>query len=242
MKKQFALTVPTPCHENWNTFTPTQKGKFCGACQKEVIDFTARTDDEIKHYFKNNTQSTCGRFKQQQLKIYPTTEVRPKSHSAWAAFVAFLMLLVHEPAEAQTATPAQQEQFDEQKQEAKLSKALTSITIKGIVIDDTDSLGIPGVNVVRKGTTEGTVTDANGKFELTINSLKANETLIVSFIGLNTTEVSISPNTDSSNLKITMSPDLRALGEVVVVGGAVCVKWYSPRGLWWKLKNLFRRY
>jgi hypothetical protein len=174
MKKQFALTVPTPCHENWNTFTPTQKGKFCGACQKEVIDFTAWTDDEIKRYFKTTTQSTCGRFKQQQLKIYPTTEVRPKSHSAWAAFVAFLMLLVHEPAEAQTSTPTRQEQVDEQKREKIAGKALTTITVRGIVIDDVDSLGIPGVNVLRKGTTEGTVTDTNGKFELTLNLPQVN--------------------------------------------------------------------
>jgi CarboxypepD_reg-like domain len=241
MKKQFALTVPTPCHENWNTFTPTQKGKFCGACQKEVIDFTAWTDDEIKRYFKTTTQSTCGRFKQQQLKLYPTTEVRPKSHSAWAAFVAFLMLLVHEPTDAQTATAAQQEQVDEQRQKPIVSKALTSITIKGIVIDDIDSLGLPGVNVVRKGFADGIVTDADGKFELILNRPQVNETLVISFIGLKTVEVAVSPNQDR-NLKIVMTSDVQALLGEVVLGGAVSVRRYSPRGLWWKLKNLFRRY
>lgn len=240
MKKQFTLTVLTPCHENWNTFTPTQKGKFCGACQKEVIDFTSWTDDEIKHYFKNTTQSTCGRFKQPQLKIYQT-ETTAKTHSAWAAVVAFLMLLVHEPVEAQTTTPTQQEQVDEQKEKPIPGKALTSITLKGIVIDDIDSLGLPGVNVVRKGFADGTVTDADGKFELILNRPQMNETLVISFIGLKTVEVAVSPNQDR-NLKIVMTSDVQALLGEVVVGGAISVRRYSPRGLWWKLKGLFRRY
>ncbi len=40
MKKDFPLSAPHPCHEQWGEFTPTEKGRFCGACQKEVIDFT----------------------------------------------------------------------------------------------------------------------------------------------------------------------------------------------------------
>jgi|JI10StandDraft_1071094.scaffolds.fasta_scaffold00166_34 hypothetical protein len=238
MKKQFALTVPTPCHENWNTFTPTQKGKFCGACQKEVIDFTTWSEDEIKHYFRKSAQSTCGRFKQPQLKIYQT-ETTTKTHSAWAAFVAFLMLLVHEPAQAQTSTITPQEQTDEHKQGSLKTKVPTVRTIKGIVIDEADSLGIPGATVVRKGFADETVTDADGKFELTVRNPMINETLMISFIGYKTTEVVFSPNQQTHNLKIVMTYDLQVLGEIVV-GGAVSVRRYSPRGLWWKLKGLFR--
>ncbi|MCW5910361.1 MAG: carboxypeptidase-like regulatory domain-containing protein [Cyclobacteriaceae bacterium] len=239
MKKSFVLTVPTPCHENWNAFTPTQKGKFCGTCRKEVIDFTTWTDAEIKQYFKAGKGSTCGRFAQHQLKTY-RTETPAKARSAWAAIVAFLMLLIHEPAEAQTTPdPVHQEQVDEQKKGGFKVKALASITVKGIVMDDVDSLGLPGVNVVRKGTSEGTVTDAAGRFELTINHPSENETLVVSFIGLKTVELAISPNQDT-HMKIMMTYDVNALLGEIVVGGAISVKRYSPRGLWWKLKNLFR--
>jgi hypothetical protein len=240
MKKQFTLTVPTPCHEDWNNFTPTQKGKFCGACQKEVIDFTKSTDDEIKHYFKNNTQLTCGRFKQQQLKIYPETIPTTKTHSAWAAFVAFLMLLGYETAEAQTSTTIPQEEVVKQTK-SKSVKEMNSITVSGVVLDDVDSLGLPGVNIVRKGFTDGTVTDADGRFELILNRPQVNEALVISFIGLKTVEVAVSPNPNQDrNLKIVMTSDVQALLGEVVVGGAVSVRRYSPRGLWWKLKGLFR--
>ncbi len=241
MKKQFALTVPTPCHENWNNFTPTQKGKFCGACQKEVIDFTTWTDDEIKQYFKHSKQTTCGRFKQHQLKTYPVTQTN-KSHSAWAAFVAFLMLLGHEKAGAQTTTVTPQEEVIKQNK-TKLHKEIeTPITISGVVLDEADSLGLPGVNIVRKGFADGTVTDANGRFELTIEHPQASETLVVSFIGLKTVEVAVNPFQHTRNLKIVMHPDVEMLLGEIVVGGAVSVRRYSPRGLWWKFKGLFRRY
>jgi hypothetical protein len=65
--------------------------------------------------------------------------------------------------------------------------------------------------------------------------------LVISFIGLKTVEVAVSPNQDR-NLKIVMTSDVQALLGEVVLGGAVSVRRYSPRGLWWKLKNLFRRY
>lgn len=240
MKKQFTLTVPTPCHEDWNNFTPTQKGKFCGACQKEVIDFTKSTDDEIKHYFKNNTQLTCGRFKQDQLKIYPETATTTKTHSAWATFVAFLMLLGHETAEAQTSTTIPQEEIVKQTK-AKPDKDKSSITVTGVVLDDVDSLGLPGVNIIRKGSLEATVTDANGRFELTILTPQVNETLVVSFIGLKTIEVALNAYQHTPNLKIIMAPNEEMiLGEIVV--GAVAVRRYSPRGLWWKIRSLFRSY
>lgn len=241
MKKQFALTVPTPCHEDWNNFTPTQKGKFCGACQKEVIDFTVWTDDEIKQFFKRSSQATCGRFKQNQLKTYQETVTTTKTNSAWAAFVAFLMLLGHETAEAQTSTVIPQEEVAKQNK-SKPFKEISSITVSGVVVDDVDSLGLPGVNIVRKGSTDGTVTDANGRFELTIPNPQPSETLVVSFIGLKTVEVAINPYQQTSNLKIVMAQDVEMVLGEIVVGGVVSVRRYSPRGLWWKIKSLFRRY
>lgn len=240
MKTHFTLNVPTPCHEDWNSFTPTQKGKFCGACQKEVIDFTRWTDDEIKDYFKSTrSNSTCGRFIPQQLKTY-LADKPTSSHSTYAAFIAFLMLLVTEPAEAQI-NPRQerQEQVDERKKEIKPKGP---ITVSGIVIYDADSTALPGVNVVRKNTTEGTVTDAEGRFQITINSPLDPDSLEFSFIGFKTTTISITPDLGISNLKIVMTADLSALGEVVVVGGVCAVRWYGPRNWWWKLKGLFRRY
>ncbi len=46
---------------------PEEKGKFCGSCQKTVIDFTSMSDRQIAEFFKKPVGSTCGRFHNDQL-------------------------------------------------------------------------------------------------------------------------------------------------------------------------------
>lgn len=43
------LTIPKPCHENWDEMTPNEKGRFCSICSKTVKDFTKLSDVEIIH-------------------------------------------------------------------------------------------------------------------------------------------------------------------------------------------------
>jgi hypothetical protein len=38
--QKLQISIPEPCHENWHTMTPTQQGRFCNACAKEVVDFS----------------------------------------------------------------------------------------------------------------------------------------------------------------------------------------------------------
>jgi hypothetical protein len=85
------------------------------------------------------------------------------------------------------------------------------LIIQGLIRDDNNQ-PLPGVNVVVKGTTTGTITDFNGSFYLQVplNS----QALIISFIGYETIEVPIV----SSVLNITMEPSLVELNEVVVTG------------------------
>ena len=60
-----------PCSENWDTFTPTQRGAFCAACKTEVVDFRAMSGEEIKAYFKKRAgQSVCGHYNRDQLDTY----------------------------------------------------------------------------------------------------------------------------------------------------------------------------
>jgi Ca-activated chloride channel homolog len=90
-----------------------------------------------------------------------------------------------------------------------------SRTITGKVTSTDDGIGIPGVNVLAKGTTNGTVTNAQGKYSITISAHGG--TLVFSFIGFETKEV----KTGSSNVvDVTLSPDVTALEEVVTTGYA----------------------
>jgi hypothetical protein len=62
------IHIPEPCHENWGSMTPNEQGRFCGSCQKTVVDFTNFSAEDIQNYFtKHYGQKVCGRFKQQQL-------------------------------------------------------------------------------------------------------------------------------------------------------------------------------
>lgn len=62
------ISIPTPCHEDWNKMTPDETGRHCSSCAKSVVDFTGMSDEEVKHFFlKNKDEKVCGRFKQTQL-------------------------------------------------------------------------------------------------------------------------------------------------------------------------------
>src|SRR5688572_417560 len=88
-------------------------------------------------------------------------------------------------------------------------------TITGKVMDYQGE-GIPGVNIIVKGTSTGTTSDANGNFSLTVTQALP-VTLVASFVGLQDQEVEvISSNT--SNLSITMSESATQLVELTVLG------------------------
>src|SRR5699024_8586927 len=66
-------------------------------------------------------------------------------------------------------------------------------TISGTVTDGQSGETLPGVNILVKGTSRGTSTDAEGQYELTVESLQ--DTLVVSFVGYQTKEVPINGQT-----------------------------------------------
>lgn len=66
VKQQYILSIPTPCDENWDKMTPTEKGRFCQVCNKNVFDFTAYSDHQLLDYIKNNG-NICGRLNSTQL-------------------------------------------------------------------------------------------------------------------------------------------------------------------------------
>lgn len=61
------ITIPKPCHENWNAMTPDEKGRFCAVCSKTVRDFRKASDDEIIEVFTHASQEICGNFNPSQL-------------------------------------------------------------------------------------------------------------------------------------------------------------------------------
>ena len=89
------------------------------------------------------------------------------------------------------------------------STAFAQSTVRGSVKDENGD-PLPGVSVLVKGTQVGTVTDIDGTF--TLRGIPSNaQTLVVSFIGMETLEVPVQPE-----VLVTMYPDSEALEEAVV--------------------------
>ena len=93
-----------------------------------------------------------------------------------------------------------------------LPLAMAAQTIKG-KIKDASGEALPYINILVKGTANGTTTDDNGEFNITVKSLPA--TLVVSSIGYQTKRVSVK---DSAYLNITLQEGSEALDEIVVTG------------------------
>jgi TonB-dependent starch-binding outer membrane protein SusC len=94
-----------------------------------------------------------------------------------------------------------------------------SRTVSGKVTSSDDGSGLPGVNIVEKGTNNGTISDASGSFSLTVGS---NATLVFSFVGYKPSEVVVEAQTA---VNVVLEADVTALSEVIVIGyGQTTVK------------------
>lgn len=90
-----------------------------------------------------------------------------------------------------------------------------NFSVKGNVLSSEDSQPLPGVNVVIKGKTQGTITDIDGNFNLATSK---SDTLIFSFIGYLAEEVAVN---GQANIDVTLVLDAESLSEVVVIGYGV---------------------
>lgn len=92
-------------------------------------------------------------------------------------------------------------------------KDLQQNVVTGKVTDASNGDPMPGVNILVKGTTIGTLTDVEGRYSLELTS--GDPVLVFSFIGYATREVSVSGR---SQIDVELSPELTGLDEVVVIG------------------------
>lgn len=89
------------------------------------------------------------------------------------------------------------------------------VSITGQVTDADDGVGIPGVNIRVKGTSQGTISDAEGNYRI---NAPIGSTLVFSFVGYLSKEVTVANQTV---INIQLAPDALALGEVVVTAFGV---------------------
>ena len=235
MKKSIEITIPEPCHEDWAKMTPTQKGKHCAVCQKEVIDFTQMTDEQIFKATKKEN-NLCGRLTKRQLER--PIQLQRKEGTSWAGYAATILvpatMLMTQSINAQHNTKpteqteknyksigissltrsAQHDISRKQNEEDTLQKQHTHI-IKGVVSEENGPL--PGASIYIKGTDKGTQSNFDGEYELEVT---IGDTIVITYIGYKTLEVSIQKEMSAlhlSNMNFILESE-SLLNEIIIVG------------------------
>ena len=224
MSKAIQIRIPEPCHENWHNMTSVEQGRFCGSCQKTVVDFTLMTDAALLDYFSKASSHTCGRFSNDQLNkdLKPTVI---KKRYTWAyvwniVLATFLItkadaqVVKKKTPEVQLPETAPTTQVEMGTVELKLPK---SGELKGVVLDSVTRLPLEGVYVVIKEQGKGVITDAQGNFKFA-SEIKIPFDLVISSIGYQSQTLRIDSSFNWQNMEIKMSRAYEELmGDYVVV-------------------------
>nr|WP_067057969.1 carboxypeptidase-like regulatory domain-containing protein [Mucilaginibacter sp. L294] len=230
------ISIPQPCHQNWNQMTPVEQGRHCTQCSKKVTDFASMTNTEIVNYFAHNGH-VCGRFGETQLAgLNNYLAVVEKPGFSWkkltiAAAVTSLFATVNANAQ-HTLGKVKVSQSVNQIKDAPAVDSITYVVLKGKIISSDDKLPVVGAAVYLKDKSIGTQTNASGDFTLKVPANDVH-TLIVSFIGYKNMEVNAAGFLNgSTTVMLQISPAL--MGEVVIVKRPTFIK-----RCWHKLKRVF---
>ncbi|HYW97325.1 MAG TPA: carboxypeptidase-like regulatory domain-containing protein [Bacteroidales bacterium] len=98
---------------------------------------------------------------------------------------------------------------------ASAKRAAMPTSVSGKIISAEDSSPIPGATVMIKGTTKGTVTDVDGKYNLAVPASDTTVTLVASMIGMESREKQTGPGSD---VNLDLEPGVLSMDEVVVTG------------------------
>ncbi|WP_172824370.1 carboxypeptidase-like regulatory domain-containing protein [Polaribacter sp. KT25b] len=226
---KYKITIPKPCHENWNNMSQTQKGKFCKSCRKEVVDFTKSSALKIsKKVLKE--ENLCGRFKDAQLNKEIETNKKSNLKKIAASLVLVATIAVSESVFSQSKKDAV-EVVNYQKGKVLIENDSIEkfISIKGKIKDKLGDL--PGVSIVLKGTEIVSQTDFDGNFLIKIpNKKRKSHILVISYLGYKTQEIDVL--SIKKPLIIQMEEDDAILGEIVITTGMIAIE---------KKPNIFKR-
>ncbi len=229
MKPAIQLQIPKPCHENWDSMHPTEQGRFCLSCQKEVIDFRLMTDKEILDYISKANRQSCGRFGSEQLNRELIGPCGPgKTWWKYWMSVAVSLIMFSSKSSAQVkvkgepivCTPSKHSDevvVGKLQVNAEVNKdsLKTGYTVNGIIMDERNN-PIPGVSVIIKHDRRGVSSDQNGKFAIRIDAAQ-NKVLSISSVGFDPQEIEVKKNENSVvTVNLKMHESVMGLGVVVV--------------------------
>ena len=230
--KSIQYTIQNPCDESWNDMTPESSGRFCGSCQKSVVDFTVMSDFSIVNYLENHKhEKVCGRFTKPQLnRVYslnqpvfaPTFDLRAVvlglALTTFCAIHSFGQTEPREPVKPDTTLLMDPTSFFMGKVALDHYDHRNDKMISGVVHLSKNDFKLVDVQFKNsKGEVLKSIhPDANGQFSMDLN-WKLNPVFIsVSGAGYETWEQELSKIPVLSDLQITLHDQIELIrGEVI---------------------------
>lgn len=210
MKKPIQVSIPTPCHENWQQMTPVDKGRFCASCQKKVFDFTNSSDREIASVLKN-TENACGRFSITQID---RDLIVPKEKSSiWMAVSATVISFLTIGADKVLAqTPVSTEQHQNNDTLIVLGKFIKPRPIITGTVSNSQGEVLPGAIVKVKNSSIEKQADPDGRFSIEAN---LGDVLQISYLGYKIENYTVN---ETKQISIIMKEEEHQLqGDIVIV-------------------------
>ncbi len=227
MQARVQLSIPQPCHEDWHHMTPSEKGRFCSVCTKEVVDFTSMSDTEVLHFFLDNkNEKVCGRVYPDQLHRPVAKPVYPQKNKWWYwNYAAMLLFFFQKSASAKIHGGLLVTHNKTVKRPAPFStKTLyrfsqgnmlhVKTTVTGKITDDKGT-PLSGASIVIKGSNVAAVSDSKGIFRIEANTDSA--VLTASYVGFETAQLTLKNLKSYTDIEIILKPQM--LGGLAVVGG-----------------------
>lgn len=210
MRKPIQISIPKPCHENWEEMTSLYKGRFCAACQKQVFDFTQSTDIDIAAALKSD-KNVCGRFNPNQLKRNLTVPKKKKSMWMAVSFTALLGLTTTAASAQEPAKTEQHEKIDYPPVSGSQIIVKPKNIISGIV---RDSIGpLPGASVIIYSKQRFAQTDENGKFEI---EAAVGDTISISYVSFKDADILIASENMFVDCSLETMPTQYIMGDFII--------------------------
>jgi hypothetical protein len=169
------LTIPEPCNEGWDNMSPTDNGRHCHSCSRELIDFTKWSDSRLVEYLQNNHGKLCGHFSSRQLNrnLLPAMQTAP-SYSGLSLPALVLLAITMTSGAALAADhpdPAPHFSLVSLAENAPKDTLRPTYTFPGLVFDKNTREPLPFVHIVVSADSVQlfeTQTDIDGLFDLEI--------------------------------------------------------------------------
>lgn len=228
---RISLRLDEPCHQKWSEMTPSDQGRYCDSCEKNVIDFSQMTDNEILKFLGENRSGFCGQFRASQLnRPFVETKLNGGSSRLNSFFAGLAIAGAAGSMSAQSTDTTKYNPvvvIDEKHPTGpvcirQIPVDTNDLVLHITVMDTTYNEPMPYATVVLQhgGVKFGAVTDFDGKVTLTIPSDSIQDTMLLTIRMVGYQMQTLTIHTEQRNQNVNVSIGQH---EMMMLGGPMMI-------------------